>query len=531
MVMNKSQNLSTLGDQLLNSISAIEKYEASLNAKRERETVHVPSVGNVISSAYEQLRNASEYSEGALLQQRAIRRYFRRVLSFHTKSSTSDVANELVAELTQAEYLPNDYITKSDIAELSGNIKKYYESYWQLADMVEDSDRLSNFREWVLDVLAVRCEQTLSPKIRQSSFAHFAHTYLHDKIKTNKIQKAGERYSAEDLSIILYISIQRALLKSDNATIRTALVDIYKQDSSISKFETFNSKIDMLLDAKTTVNMTRVISKNGAPLRYIYTAFYAENAPLTAHSLKSPELLEQGLHRHVEQSYEDLNKRLNVGIVRSVAFLLITKGIVGFAVEVPYDLYIYSTILWMPFFVNLLFPAFFIAFSRLTLSSPVERNTTAIITHVTDILFDTGRNHPVKIPKDSTSTVFNTVYALVFLIVFGALSYILFLIHFNIVQGVIFFIFLSTATFLSFRLSRQIHEIEVVNTPQGSLSLLRDVVYMPFIYVGQQISYRYSQINIVATILDFLIELPLKTILRLTRQWTQFLNDKKDEMI
>jgi hypothetical protein len=54
---------------------------------------------------------------------------------------------------------------------------------------------------------------------------------------------------------------------------------------------------------------------------------------------------------------------------------------------------------------------------------------------------------------------------------------------------------------------------------------------MPFIYVGQQISYRYSQINIVATILDLLIELPLKTTLRLIRQWVNFLNAKKDELI
>ena len=91
----------------------------------------------------------------------------------------------------------------------------------------------------------------------------------------------------------------------------------------------------------------------------------------------------------------------------------------------------------------------------------------------------------------------------------------------------IFFIFLSTAAFLAFRLSRQIHELEAVNTSQGSLSLMRDIMYMPFIYVGWQISYRYSKINIVAIVLDILIEMPLKTILRLVRQWNQFLNAKK----
>ena len=139
--------------------------------------------------------------------------------------------------------------------------------------------------------------------------------------------------------------------------------------------------------------------------------------------------------------------------------------------------------------------------------------------------------YSIRIPKESSSIGFNVAYAITFLLVFAGLSYILYLLHFTIVQGFIFFIFLSTASFLSFRLSRQIHELEVIHTSQGSLSLLRDIVYMPFIYVGQQISYRYSQINIVATILDLLIELPLKTTLRLIRQWVNFLNAKKDELI
>ena len=118
-----------------------------------------------------------------------------------------------------------------------------------------------------------------------------------------------------------------------------------------------------------------------------------------------------------------------------------------------------------------------------------------------------------------------------FIGVFAGLSYILYKLQFNIVQGIIFFVFLSTASFLAFRLSNQIREIEATHSSQGSLALLRDILYMPFIYVGQQISYRYSKVNIVATFLDILIELPLKTILRLARQWTQFLNSKKDELI
>ena len=41
---------------------------------------------------------------------------------------------------------------------------------------------------------------------------------------------------------------------------------------------------------------------------------------------------------------------------------------------------------------------------------------------------------------------------------------------------------------------------------------------------------KYSQVNIVATVLDMVIELPLKTVLRLVRQWGAFIDDRKDRI-
>ncbi|MCA9338493.1 hypothetical protein KC949_02955 [Candidatus Saccharibacteria bacterium] len=527
-----STQLNPLGKLLLDSLNQIDRYEAEALANREKDTIHIPTVGSTISTAYEQLRNASEYSEGDFLQQRAIRRYLNRALSFHTQVSTSKLAGELVAELTQAEYLKNDETTKTDVKQLARHIKTYYEAYWQYAQMEPDSDKRAKFQHWVLDVLAVRCEQVLRSNVRQLMFAHFAVQYLYEKISYRKLTRHDEGLDINDTPLVIYIAIHRALLKSEDAIIRAALIDSYQQDvSNIENFESFNRRVDMLLECKATVTATRIVSKNGAALRFIYTGFYQKDAPITTQSLKSPEALEQSLHRHIDDGYDRLDKRLNSGIIKSIIFLLITKGIIGFSVEVPYDYLIYNEILWTPFIINLLFPAVFIALTRLTLSRPSERNTAAIIRQTETMLFEDPKTIVVKTPKDTSSLGFNLVYAFVFIIVFALLSWRLYLFHFNIVQGMIFFIFLSTAAFLAFRLSRQIHELEAVNTSQGSLSLMRDIMYMPFIYVGRQISYRYSKINIVAIVLDILIEMPLKTILRLVRQWNQFLNAKKDELI
>ena len=90
--------------------------------------------------------------------------------------------------------------------------------------------------------------------------------------------------------------------------------------------------------------------------------------------------------------------------------------------------------------------------------------------------------------------------------------------------------FVSAASFLGFRLSRLIRELEIVRSSSNGLTFLRDVIYLPFVVAGQWMNEKYSQVNIVATVLDMLIELPLKTVLRLIRQWGAFIDDRKDRI-
>lgn len=534
MLVNPQPQLSNLGHLLVDSLTKIDTYESSVAAAREKETIHVPTVGSTLSTAYEQLRNASEYAEDNLLRQRAIRRYLKRNLSFHEHLKTAHLAEELVTELTQAEYLPNNYTTKSEVKTITDHTKRYYNAYWQYVKIEPSSKKRQQFQEWVLDVLSVRCEQALQSNVRQLSFTHFAFTYLQPQLDIATLIRAGETIDPKDYAIVLYIAIQRAILKADAPSVRAALLDSYRQDIGlIHNFEAFNAKFDYLFDSKTVAYVSRIVNKNGATLRMIYSGFYTTDAPLGPTSLQSEDTFDYQMRQHIDQEYAALNKRLDKGIIRSIAFLIITKSLIGLGIELPYDIIVEGHILWLPLILNLFFPAVFIAVSRLTLGTPTARNTDAIINHASSMLYAEGNltTYAIRVPKSSPSAGFNIAYSFMFMLIFGALSYVLYKLQFNIVQGVIFFVFLSTASFLAFRLSNQIREIEAIHLSQGSLALMRDILYMPFIYVGQQISYRYSRVNIVAAVLDILIELPLKTILRLVRQWTLFLNTKKDEMI
>jgi len=133
--------------------------------------------------------------------------------------------------------------------------------------------------------------------------------------------------------------------------------------------------------------------------------------------------------------------------------------------------------------------------------------------------------------RKTFGAAYNVIYAFLMLFVFAAVTWLLMTyLEFEMPHVVVFFMFLSGASFLGFRLSRMIREIESVDSEQNSVTLVRDFLYMPFVVVGRWLNEKYAQVNFVSMILDMVIELPLKTILRLVRQWAAFISSKQDAL-
>lgn len=55
----------------------------------------------------------------------------------------------------------------------------------------------------------------------------------------------------------------------------------------------------------------------------------------------------------VQSEYTSISRRVTRGIVKSVVFLIITKFLVGIAIEVPYDIAVHGAVLWTPLLFNL----------------------------------------------------------------------------------------------------------------------------------------------------------------------------------
>lgn len=514
--------LNSLGAQFATRLSdASDMRKAHESSVLKSEKVHVVGAGGTLTAVYEQLRNAAEYTEEHLLLQHAIRRFYRRLFLSRDAQRIRESGEELVVELTLAGYVRNDTVPVAVSREISQLAGEYFDA--------ENEMQISGRRgdAWTVDVLAVEIETRLNDPSLQAAFVNLAHQHFARTIDQQKILGAQK----PDFEVALYVAVHRALLHSDEATVRTMLLKRYgiTPGANLQMYRSTNEMLDTLFASTEVEKLFRLVNRQGAPFRVLWRM--VEDQPGISRFLQSRERFLRAYETQINNEYERIGKRINRGIVKSVVFLIITKFLVGVAIEVPYDYLVQGAIIWLPLIINLVFPPVYMLLLRATLMIPGEVNTRAMVDLMERFLYsDNAAATVARRSSRSFGAAYNAAYAIFFIVVFAGVSWLLLSLGFSLLHLFIFFLFFSTASFLGFRLSGMVRELEVVDSHQNGVTVVRDFLYMPFVVVGRWISEKYSKMNIIATFLDMVIELPLKTVLRLIRQWSAFISSKKDEL-
>jgi hypothetical protein len=307
---------------------------------------------------------------------------------------------------------------------------------------------------------------------------------------------------------------------------------VYRQTPrELDGFTDLNRSVDDAFSSRLTQKLRQAVNRYGAPFRVMRA--------LTESRSDLPELLNDrqafldAYNYQIGREYQSLSKRLNKGIAKSIVFVFVTKVSVGLAIEIPYDIAVLGSVAILPLAVNLLFPPLYMASFKLGLKNPSSANAAALCAYVDKALYVGGNplEQAARVGSRPISPFGTVVYTIFFIIPLVLLIYVLTLLHFSPLQGIIFFVFLSTASFLGFRLSRISRDMELVPRQARFSGAVRDFFYLPFIVMGRWISSKYARANIVAYVLDVLVELPLKTVLRLVRQWVRFLSEKHEEIL
>ena len=395
--------LNNIGLQLAHELARANDADDSERQQVARsEKVNVVGAGGALTAAYEQLRNAAENTEEHLLLQNAIRRFYKQLFVARDENLVRTSGNELAVELTFAGYVANDTLTKEQLAEISRLASAHYDAYEALLRHRSiGADKPSG---WVLDTLSVGVESILSSHRRDNVFIDVAYRYYESLVPVDEVA-------------------------------------------------TDQAQRDQLLKASFTDTLYHIVDRQGAPLRIIRRML--ESRSDMVELLQKRESFLEAFEQQVTKEYGAIGKRINRAIVRSVIFLIITKFLIGLSIEVPYDLWAQGKIVWMPLLINLAFPPLYMVALRLTHTLPGYANTTALVDRADAMLYG-ERTTLVKrqLSGRRYGPVFSITYALISFIVFAGVTALLLMAGFHLVHIAIFFIFISAASFLGFRLSR-----------------------------------------------------------------------------
>lgn len=505
--------------------------------KPVEDVIKVSDTVAVAASVYETIRNTLEYDDEHLLRRNAIRRILKRRLG---EIDSTKLSTKLLRELIWAKYLPNKRIPSSQIGVVANVLEKYKHMFSSLEeDTREGQDRYS----WLLDALSSEIEYHIAPPCVDESMASYAYQALKTRVRfeTNLIRP-------EDQDLQLYIAVHRAVLKSNRPTLRYRLLTLYypkwrtaaPSDPVVHEVAMNLNKvvdsIDGQIEHKAGDAVFRFVRRHGMVFHLIGD-IAGDNPGAFATAVEARDLgtIDSALTAAANERYQKFRARLSRTVVRAAFFLLLTKSILAFLVEYPYEVFVLQTTDYFPLAVNILFPPLLLSFIGLTVRIPKKKNTERILEEAHAFLgvgdemeFLFKQNRPWS--TGSLFAIFNLLYLAFFVLTVTLIIWGLWKFGFNGLSIFFFLFFLSLVAYFGLRIRNTRHEYVVVDTSTGLFGILGDIIFLPIVRAGRWMALRAPRMNIFLFFFDFIVEAPFKAIIDVVESWVAFLREKREEI-
>ncbi|HRH32049.1 MAG TPA: hypothetical protein PLK06_01865 [bacterium] len=500
------------------------------------ETFEVSAPVSTAASLYERVRNTLDYQEEHLLRRNAILRILKRFLNMDVPLSS--LAGDLLKELVWAKYLPNKTVPVSLRDELAPVIAKY-EPLFRAAEQLTGKERKATF-DWLLDVIATEIETMIAPNEAEDALV----AYMYDEMRKRIEWDPRLPTTPEQKDLRLFIGVHKTLLKSNPGMLRYRVFTLYypvwigkANDALIleiaSNLRTVVKTVEDELHDPLTDRLSRMLRRRAGIFRVLGDAVIAaEDIDVL---MDDPEKLDEVVSKALANRTNKFQTRLRRTVVRTVIFLFITKMFLALLLELPYDLFLArQEVPLYPLFVNILFHPMFLALIGLTVSIPQKKNREDYLAAIRAL--SVGADHPVlhlRVKHDVRGpwqNVFDALYMLLFLGVYGIIAFGLHSIDFHWLSITLFLFFLSLVTFFGIRIRSSAREIVASDARSSIVGTAFDILLLPIVRAGSWLSSKVSKINVFIYFFDFIVEAPLKVAIEFIESWLSFVREKKEEI-
>jgi len=514
-----------------NLIRAAMEEEKSREIPRHEPLISVPVRTSRASFIYERMRTAVDYKEEHLIRRNAIERILRRLIGTGKKKNLAEL---LITELIHARYLANDTIPQRNLEELEKIFAKYFVLIGHAHG--DEMSRKETLAGWTLGVMATEVDEFLKPPHVMHASINAMYEFISSGIHME------EKISEKDIKEQIYISVSRMLYKNDNDTLRyhlflTFYPDWNKPDQALIRevgenLTPIRETIEAKLAHPVKEKLNTAIRKHIAYfiiLKEVITASPEEAWNAMHHENDLTALIKKTCDSHYTQS----RSRLKRSIARSVIYLILTKFLLAFVLEIPIEYWLLGDFEGIPLLINLLFPPILLIIIARSTKLPDQENTRVIAQGIRNIIF--GNEDIIQLPKTKKrgfiiSLIFVISYAVLFVFSFGLLVSILQALSFSVIGILVFLFFLCLVSLFAYRIRRSVRELLVMPPKSGLLKSLFSFFSIPILHAGKWVSTKFAKINIFIFILDFVIEAPFKSFMKITEEWMDYVHEKKEEI-
>lgn len=393
----------------------------------------------------------------------------------------------------------------------------------------------NDWREWIYNLAACEIENILS-------FNPIPFTYL--EIIKNWFNRnfvlEEPSLTDEEKEIQVFIAICRAFLKLDNSTLNWYVFKrFYSSYSNPSELLQIKQEIEKQISHPIGTPLFRFIRP--LIIRFIILKEIIEKNLNSLETIEeifsSKEKLKEKITEICEEKYFTTKQIIKRGITRSIIYIFTTKVLLAFILEIPYEMLFFKKINPFPIIINALFPPLLMFGIGSRIKTPGEENTKKLIQEIFSFVYNEEKSKekiPVFFQKKEDKrkkTLFLSIYGFLFVLIFSLATFLLIKLHFNILGIIIFFVFLSLVLLFGFRVQYNASEIFVIEQNEGLFYNIIDNLSLPFLNLGIWLSKYFSKLNLLMIIMDFLIEAPLKSIIKVVDEWLSFIQEKKREVI
>ena len=483
------------------------------NYTRTRETSN--GFVEILARVYEKARNALEYRADNLVRRAAIERILKRriLLNKDPKSLTEN----LLTELKWAKYLSLEEIKNAKKNDLEKILAKYL-SYLNRGVP----------QEWVVKIASAEIEELINLNTDYKQFTFFAFKTIRQKITFND----------ENLDLVTYFAVDKIYAGSDDEQVAYHILKLAREPITQETFTEAWKLFNLAKHHKDLSRISKFVRRQMPPLILLRDIYFYEPDRFK-NTLLNGEEFKVKAGEVLKVQLEQMSGKIATAGVRSVLYVFLTKMILAFGVEVPFEILFFGHLNKLPLALNLVFPPFLMWITTKQIHLPNKKERTSLVERTwytlqnfnqlkqeEDVLKDASE----KGTRNLAYRIFSVLYGIFFVGIFAAIIFVLGKIGYTLFSELIFLFFLTVIAFFAYRIS-QIAKVYSWKGIGRENSSFMSLLSLPILAIGSRLSAGLSKLNFLAFAFDFILEAPFKLILGLVDDWVHFLSVKKEEEI